>query len=167
MNLFGNRRLKDILSVFAITALLTITTFAQSDQSRIAGTVVDANGGAIAWASVIVKNEITGEERTVVAGDDGTFQVVALKPTTYTVSATANSFENSSQKGIELLVGQEVNVTLTLQPTGVTAQVDIVGGEESTINTSSASIGVNVTPREVASLPLRVLANKAAIIGDR
>ncbi|MGI8638385.1 MAG: carboxypeptidase regulatory-like domain-containing protein [Pyrinomonadaceae bacterium] len=142
------------LVLMSVGFLTPLAVRAQSDQSRIAGTVVDSSGGAIAGASVIVKNEKTGEERTVIAREDGTFQVVALKPTTYTVSGTANNFQTFSQKGIELLVGQEANVTLTLQPTGVTAQVDIVGGEESAINTASASIGVNVTPREVASLPL-------------
>ena len=137
-----------------ILALTAIISFAQSDQSRISGTVVDANGGSIGGATVVVKNEKTGEERNVVADADGTFLVVALKPTTYTVSAKATNFENASQKNIELLVGQEANVTLTLQPTGVSAQVNIISGEESAINTSSASVGVNVTPREVASLPL-------------
>ena len=141
-----------ILSV--ILALTAIISFAQSDQSRISGAVVDANGGSIGGAVVIIKNEKTGEERNVVTDADGNFLVVALKPTTYTVLAKANNFENALQKNIELLVGQEAKVTLTLQPTGVSAQVDIVSGEESAINTSSASVGVNVTPREVAGLPL-------------
>ncbi|CAN5588882.1 hypothetical protein BH18ACI1_BH18ACI1_15780 [soil metagenome] len=154
MNLFGNRQLKDFLSVFVITVLLTITTFGQTDQSKIAGTVVDANGAAIPGANITVKNEKTGEERTVVADNDGTFLVVALKPTNYTISATANNFEDFSQKGIELLVGQETNVTLTLQPTGITAQVNVVSNEEAALNTASASMGANVNQREVEGLPI-------------
>lgn len=137
-----------------IFALTSIESVAQSDQSRISGTVVDANGGSIGGATVIVKNEKTGEERNVVAGADGTFLIVALKPTTYTISASANNFQNFSQKSVELLVGQETNLILTLQPTGVTAQVDIVSGEEVSLNTASASLSVNVNPREVAGLPI-------------
>nr|MBA3693300.1 carboxypeptidase regulatory-like domain-containing protein [Acidobacteriota bacterium] len=158
MNLSKNKWLNSILSALTIFVFLTLAvsiSVAQSaDQSRIAGTVVDANGAVIPGASITVKNEKTGEERTVVAKDDGTFLVVALKPTTYTVTATANSFENFSQKGIELLVGQETDVTVTLQPTGVTAQVDIVSGEENVLNTTSASLSANVTQREVEGLPI-------------
>ena len=147
----------NIRSLFAIAIILVITTvfaFAQADNARIAGSIVDSTGAIIPGATIVVKNEKTGEERTVVAKDDGTFLVIALKPTTYTISATANNFENFSQKNVELLVGQETNLTVTLQPVGVTAQVDIVGGEEVTLNTSSASLSANVNQREVEGLPI-------------
>ena len=157
MNSLKNIKSSVIFSVLTFAFILVVMTtaiFAQSDQSRIAGTVTDANGAVIPGANIVVKNEKTGEERTVVAKDDGTFLVVALKPTTYTISATASNFENFSQKGVELLVGQETNLTLTLQPTGVSAQVDIVGGEEVALNTSSASLSANVNQREVEGLPI-------------
>ena len=137
-----------------ILALTAIIGFAQSDQSRISGTVVDANGGSIAGATVVVKNEKTGEERSVVTNADGNFLVVALKPTTYTVSASANNFQSFTQKGLELLVGKEANLVLTLQPTGVSAQVDIVANEEVSLNTASASLSANVNQREVEGLPI-------------
>jgi len=141
----------------AVTAILTVifltgAAFAQSD-SRLAGTVTDANGAVVAGASVTVKNEKTGEERTVVAKEDGTFIVVALKPSTYTVTATANSLE-FLQKGVELLVGQETNVSVILQVKGSVVQVDVVSNEELAVNTSSASMSANVNQREVQGLPV-------------
>lgn len=143
-----------LLNSFLFTLLSFSAALAQTDQGRIAGTIMDANGGAIVGATVTVKNEKTGEERTVVAGKDGSFQIIALKPTTYSISATANDFEPTSKKGIELLVGQEANIVLTMQPKGVTAQVDIVANDESVVNISSASMSANVNPREVGGLPL-------------
>lgn len=137
-----------------ILALTAIISFAQTDQSKIAGTVVDANGAGIAGAAVVVKNEKTGEERNVVTNDDGTFFVVALKPTSYTVSVTASNFQDYSKKGIELLVGKEATLVLTLQPTGVTAQVNVVANEEASLNTASASLSANVNQREVEGLPI-------------
>ncbi len=157
MNLTTHIGLKKILSAVACAILLAITAIisvAQSDQARVAGTVVDSTGAIIPGASIIVKNDKTGEERTVTAKDDGTFLVVALQPTTYTISATAGNFENFSQKNVNLLVGQETNLTVTLQPTGVTAQVDIMSGEEVSLNTSSASLSANVNQREVEGLPI-------------
>ena len=153
MNLFDNSRLKNVLSICSLVVILTMAAFAQSDKARIAGTVVDANGGTIIGAAVVIRNEKTGEERTVVA-EDGTFIVVALQPTTYTITATAANFEKFSQTGVNLLVGQEANLTVTLQPTGVTAQVNVVANDESSLNTSSASLSANVNQREVEGLPI-------------
>jgi hypothetical protein len=143
---------KSILTALLTVIILTGAAFAQSD-SRIAGTVTDANGAIVAGANIIIKNEKTGEERTVAANSDGTFIVAALKPSTYTVTASANNLE-FSQKGIELLVGQETNVSVILQIKGVSAQVDILSNEELAVNTSSASLSANVNQREVQGLPI-------------
>jgi hypothetical protein len=153
MNLSKNKStfasvLTAILTVFFLTGAIR----AQSD-SRISGTVTDANGAIVAGASVTVKNEKTGESRTVVADSDGTFTVVALKPSTYTVTATANSLE-FTQSGIDLLVGQETNVSVVLQVKGSVVKVDVVSNEELAINTSSASMSANVNQREVQGLPV-------------
>lgn len=157
MNLFSNKKYKSILSPFIAAvffAATAIAAFGQADSGRIAGTVTDAGGAVVAGATVTIKNEKTGEERTIVAESDGTFQVIALKPSTYTITTTAANFEKLSQTGIELLVGQEKNLTLPLQPKGVTAQIDIVADQEVSLNTSSASLSANVNQREVEGLPI-------------
>ena len=145
---------KTISTILIIVFSVFINISAQSELGRIAGTVVDKNGAAIAGAAVKVKNEKTGEERTTAAGSDGTFRVVALKPTLYSVTAISDNFEPASQKGIQLLAGQEANLVLTLQAKGVTASVDVVSGEDNVVNTSSASMSANVNPREVEGLPV-------------
>jgi hypothetical protein len=53
----------------AILTLFQVTGYAQTDQGRIVGTVVDANGGLVPGASVVVKNERTGEERTTTTNE--------------------------------------------------------------------------------------------------
>lgn len=142
------------LLVIALAALLALPLLAnaQVDQGRIAGTLTDSNGAIVPGATIVVKNERTGEERTATSNDDGHFIVSALRPSFYTVTASAKdlSFKTS---GVQVLVGQEVNLALVVQPTGVEARVDIVGAGE-TLATSSASMGVNVNPREVESLPI-------------
>lgn len=148
------RHLFQAVFVSVLVILFAAFAFAQSDQARIAGVVVDAAGAALPGATVTVKNEKTGEERTATADTDGSFIIAALKASFYTISASANNFETSSQKGVELFVGQSANLTLTLQPKGVAAQVNIVTGEEVGLNTASASMSANVSQREVEGLPV-------------
>lgn len=133
--------------------VLTAAASAQSD-GRIYGTVTDANGAVIAGASITVTNQATGEARTVAAKPDGTFAVLALKPSKYTVAASAGNFQTATQPNIDLLVGQQLNLELKLQAQGVAATVDVISGEDNVVNTSSASMSANVNPREVEGLPI-------------
>jgi hypothetical protein len=116
--------------------------------------VTDANHAVIPGATVTITNEATGEVRTVVTKDDGTFLVVALKPTKYTISAIATNFQATPKTSVDVPVGQAVNIELTLHPIGVTVNVDVVSGEDTIVNTSSASMSANVSPREVEGLPI-------------
>jgi len=54
----------------------------------------------------------------------------------------------------QVLVGQAMTVDVELRPVGGTESITIVGGEQTAIDTSSATMGANVNPREVQSLPL-------------
>jgi len=148
-----NRFVRAFTSVFILIFALIINISAQSD-GRITGTVTDANGGVVSGATVTITNEQTGEARTVTAKNDGTFSVVALKPSQYTVVVNGGNFETTTKKGVSVLVGQEVNLNVILQAKGVSVQVDVVSGEDNIVNTSSAAMSANVNPREVEGLPV-------------
>ena len=116
-----NRFVRAFTSVFILIFALIINISAQSD-GRITGTVTDANGGVVSGATVTITNEQTGEARTVTAKNDGTFSVVALKPSQYTVVVNGGNFETTTKKGVSVLVGQEVNLNVILQAKGVRSE---------------------------------------------
>ena len=149
-------RLRRTLRVFltlAIISIFPVLGMAQADQGRIVGTVTDANGGIVPGATVVVKSEKTGEERTATTNESGYYIVAALKPSQYTVIATAQNL-TVRVTNVQVLVGQELTLGLTLQATGVEAKVEITTSGETAIDTGSAAMGVNVNPREVEALPL-------------
>ena len=143
------------LIAMALTALFVLvpTASAQTDQGRIAGTVTDSNGALVPGATVVVKNGRTGEERTAITNEAGYFIISALRPSSYLVTVSAKDL-SAKASNVQVLVGQEVNLPLTVQPTGVEARVDIVGGGETGLETSSATMGANVNAREVEGLPI-------------
>ncbi|HJU54193.1 MAG TPA: TonB-dependent receptor [Pyrinomonadaceae bacterium] len=140
--------------VSLLTLLVPIAVFAQTDQGRIVGMVADENGALVRGASVLVKNEKTGEERTATTNDDGTFAVPALKASNYTIIATAPDFAPAQVTDVQVAVGQERNLNITLGTTEVTASVNIVAGTEAVTDTSSASMSATVNQREVEGLPI-------------
>jgi len=144
-------RLLQLLLIVA--AIGCLPAHAQQDQGRIGGVITDSQGAIVPGASVVVKNERTGEERTATSAESGSYIVSALRPSLYTISATAQNLTVRAT-GVQLLAGQELNLNLTLQATGVEAKVDIVAAADTGIDTGSAAMGVNVNPREVEALPL-------------
>jgi hypothetical protein len=142
-----------LVLAFALIFVLPSIAFAQADQGRIVGTVTDANGGIVPGATVVIKNDRTGEERTATTNESGYYVVSALKPSLYTVTANAQNL-TVRLSNVQLLVGQELNLPLSLQATGVEAKVDVRAAADTAIDTGSAAMGVNVNPREVEALPL-------------
>jgi hypothetical protein len=144
-----------LLVVIAIATLfvLPLAVNAQTDSGRIAGTVTDANGGLVPGAAIVVTNERTGEERTATTNDVGYFLVSSLRPSSYTVTATAKDL-SAKATNVQVLVGQEFSLTMVAQPATLAATVNINAGGEAALETSSAAIGANVNPREVEGLPI-------------
>jgi len=142
------------LTAIFLSLVLIIGISAQTDQGTIAGTVVDPQGAVLAGATVVVTNERTGKARTVTSDKDGAFKLTALEPATYTVTVTSGDFQVIKQAGVEVLVGVEKELSITMQPKGVAVNVDVVGGEDAVVNTTSASMGANVSGREVEALPI-------------
>src|ERR1043166_10270214 len=85
-------------------------------------TLFRANGAIVTGASIVVKNERTGEERTATSTDSGSYLLSGLRPSIYTLTACAQSLSVRASN-VQLLVGQELVLNLTLQATGVEAKV--------------------------------------------
>ncbi len=149
-----NSRFKTFALAVGLSLLLTLNLFAQTDQARIVGTVTDEAGALVPGATILVKNEKTGEERTVITNGDGAYIITALKASYYTITVSKTTFGVAESKNVQLSVGQELNLNITLQPAGATAVVNVVSESESAINMASASMSANVNEREVKGLPV-------------
>ena len=141
-----------VACVLAIGLFLPALAFAQAD-SRFSGVVLDPSGAVVPGASVVVKNERTGEERTVTSNAEGRYIVANLRPSVYTIRATFGELAPLQFDGLQLVAGQEFPLDLTLQAAGVTETVT-VQAQVSAVDISSASVGVNVSEREVQGLPV-------------
>ena len=66
------------LQAILMLCFLALASFAQDTSGRIVGTV-SAPDGAVAGATIVVRDNQTGKERTVVANENGTFEVSQLE----------------------------------------------------------------------------------------
>src|SRR5207253_9575559 len=79
--------------------------------------------------------------------------IPAVKASTYEVTATTTGL-GAKVTGVEVNVGRESTLNIALKVMDLTASINIIGSEEATVTTGSATMGANVYPREVGGLPL-------------
>ena len=114
---------------------------AQTSTARITGTVTDTSGAVVRSATVIAHNEQTGEDRTTVSSDGGTFVFFSLSPAQYTLHASATGFGNIELSKLTLKVGQEFVWTPALSVAVDNSTVTVNGDDSAELDTSSARIG--------------------------
>jgi hypothetical protein len=141
------------LTALLLVAASAATALAQVDQGRFTGTVRDQTNAFVAGATVKVKNERTGEERTALTNQQGYFLIGSLKPSVYTIRAEKDGFAAIEYTGMAIAVGQELNLDFEVKPAGVQEAVTVVGTAP-VLDLSSAHIGVNVGERDVNNLPV-------------
>ena len=142
------------LSAILAALSFSISLLAQTSGGRLIVTVTDQSGAVINAATLSIINERTSQERKVTTNSDGVYAALQLEPSTYTIRASQQGFGDSEAKGLTIQVGQELRSTLVLSVSSTSAVVNVEGGSLSTVDTSSAKVGVNVSEREVAELPL-------------
>src|SRR5580704_10347889 len=126
---------------------------AQDIFGRIAGTITDSSGGAVANAQVMITNEATLIRRNVAADKNGYFAADELPAGTYSVTAEQNGFKTTTKKGNVLAAGGRLTVDLTLVVGAVTEIVTVTATGD-TVNTTSGEISTTITEEQVRNLAL-------------
>ena len=125
---------------------------AQQTEARIAGTISDQNGGVLPGVTVTVTSSATGAARTAVTDEQGRYTITNLPPGTYTVAAELSGF-GASKQDVSVGLGDRKTVDASLQVAGLTESVTVAAAA-STMDLTSARIGVNVSPEEIEQLPV-------------
>jgi len=138
-----------------LTALFFCVALAkgQAVTGNISGTVMDASGAVIVGAQVVVTNTATGVSETLTSNDQGRYNAPDLVVGPYQVQASKSGFENIVQKNINLTVGSQLVINLTL-PVGQAQTTVTVETAVSQVETQSTAISSLVSPTQMTELPL-------------
>src|SRR5256712_6204721 len=142
-----------VAAIVALIAFGTCLSFAQTSTATILGTVKDTSGALIPGVSITVKHTESGLTRTVVSGERGGYNVPFLPVGPYELTTTMPGFKQQVRSGINLVVGQEAVVDLTLE-VGAAAETVTVSEEAPLVNTTTSSTSGVITEQQVKELPL-------------
>ncbi len=145
-----------ILSVIAVlVGLWHATLIAQSDRGTLTGTVLDATGGVVPEATVIVTNRATNSTARTTTTQSGVYVLPSLTVGTYKLRVEKNGFKAAEQPSIVLNASSTVRVDINLEIGEVSESVE-VSSSVAQLQTETAKITASVSNKMVDELPLVV-----------
>ena len=127
---------------------------AQDPRGSILGRVEDQSGALVPGVAIRVKNAATGVTASATANQAGSFQIPFLLPGAYQVEAELAGFKKFRRDGIEVRVGDAVELVLTMQVGAVTETVEVTA-ETPLLETATSSLGQVIDQRRILELPQR------------
>ena len=145
------------LLTYALLACLCLAAWpsasAQTVFGGIAGIVTDASGALVPGAKIVATNQKTGITFQAVSTSAGTYRFPELPLGSYTVTATAPGFRQSSSTNVTVHVQVTTSLNITLR-VGATAQTVTVNASGLHLETQTSDVTGSVTDREYLQLPL-------------
>jgi hypothetical protein len=143
----------EVLTGLVCVLLGVVAAWAQTGTGQISGTVQDTSGGVIVGATVRVVSERTEGSRTTTTSSSGTFVIPSLPAGPYTVEIESNEFRKYVIKNLEVTVGADHPMRVTLEPGPVTSTVT-VSETAVQVQTTEASVSSLVDGKTLSQLPL-------------
>jgi hypothetical protein len=139
---------------FVLILAVASGVFAQSQATTgvIEGTVFDPEGGVLPGATVTLLNTATNFEQVVTTGSEGRFRAVLLPLGPYRITVNLEGFANLVREGIDLSVGQTINLPINLQLAGVEQEITVTA-EAPVVETSRTEGSVRIDNAAVEGLP--------------
>jgi Carboxypeptidase regulatory-like domain len=109
------KRLFSHLLLPAVLFLAGSSAFAQLDTGTISGAVADITGNVVPNVKVVLRNELTGALREVVANSQGYYTFPLIPSGRYTLEIEQQGFKSYRRTGLVLQVNQNLNVAITLE----------------------------------------------------
>jgi Carboxypeptidase regulatory-like domain/TonB-dependent Receptor Plug Domain len=142
-----------IAGIAGLALMASLAPLQAQVTAAISGKVVDPTGTGVSGARVTVKSLETGATRSVTTDDAGNYRALSLPLGAQEVRAEKASFKVGIRTGIDLTVGQDAVVNLSLE-IGDVAQVVTVSGASPVVNTTTSTVSGLVGENQVKDLPL-------------
>jgi hypothetical protein len=128
---------------------------AQQLTATLGGIAADQTDARVPNATVVVKNDATGDIRNTKADKEGFWSVTALIPGTYTVTVSAKGFTSWEMNGIVLNQGDSRNIpNIHMKVGSESAEVTVISGSDAEVPTDTAEVSATLNNELVDSAVL-------------
>jgi outer membrane receptor for ferrienterochelin and colicin len=146
------------IAFFVLLPALFHVPIASAQVSKVGatleGTVSDTSGGAIANVTVTLQNTGTGQTRAALTDDRGSFHAPEIAAGAYEVIVERAGFAPYHRTGIDLAVGESVQLNIVLAPASSSAQLTVTAQAEG-MDVSQTSVVSTIDGERIEELPVR------------
>jgi len=122
-------------------------------SAAISGFVRDVTGLVVPVVSVTVRHVESGLTRTSLTSENGGYNIQGLPVGPYELTTDLQGFKQQVRRGINLAVGQEAVVNLTLETGGKAEQVTVTR-EAQLVNTTVNSTSGSINEGQIKDMPV-------------
>ena len=152
MNRFSWRSVAICSSLALALFACTFSGHAQQTLGSLNGTVLDPSGAAVSAATVTVNDAAINVSRTTKTQKNGFFQIFNLPVGVYSVSASSEGFQTTSEDGIEIVEAAARTVTISLKVGSATQTVEVTANP--LLNATDATNGYTLDTAQITATPL-------------
>src|SRR5271170_7083641 len=148
------------LGVWAVLGIVVLCGWAKpafsqggASAAQLNGTVRDASGGAVAKATLTLRDVGTNRTYTAVSNDNGLYVIPNLPPGSYELTTEATGFAKSTQTGIVLTVGQVATIDVSVS-VAQSAEKVVVTTETPPVEPTRTEISQVIDTKQIQDLPI-------------
>jgi outer membrane receptor protein involved in Fe transport len=142
--------------------LLSPSASAQTINGSISGLVTDANGAAVAGATVTATNTGNNQSRDAVTNEEGLYRISSLAIGNYTVKIEKSGFGSVSEV-TQVSSGADTTINFKLSAGSLSAQVEVTD-TGAVLETTQSQVIKTVDQRRILALPGRNTLNGLALL---
>jgi hypothetical protein len=146
--------MKQPCRLWVAATLTAIVACAQAvSVATVTGRVADEQGASVAGAKIRVTGTETGTVFTAVSNADGLYTLPSIPIGAYRLEATFPGFQTYVQSGLQLRVGDQLQIDVPMKVGSVSERVE-VQANAAIIQTQQSSISQVVDQQRIVDLPL-------------
>jgi hypothetical protein len=138
--------------VVALALLVSPVAYAQ--QGSIIGVAADDTKAVLPGVNVTATDQEAGRQLIAVSNEKGEYRLANVPAGKYTIQAELSGFSTVVLRDVEILVGQNATIPITMKLATVSETVTVLG-ESPLVDTASSQVAGNVDRRQMESLPLQ------------
>jgi len=138
---------------FCCCTSLLFASLACGQTAELSGTVRDPSHAILTGASVAIRNQDSGAERTTTTNQDGVYNFPFLTPGTYVLEVRATGFRPGTTTSLRLEVAQTARLDFVLELASTEESVNVVAGA-TPVRSESAAVSTVIDRQFIETLPL-------------
>src|SRR5215831_12251669 len=164
--------MKQLCLILFTVLFIGSSSFAQTTNASLSGTVSDSMGARVPSVQITAKNTQTGIVLTNITNEAGLYVFPSIQPGRYQLTAELPGFKTYTLNDIIVDVSARLTINVPLEVAAAQESVEVTAPPETPLAASTASVGSVINGRQILELPLPnrdtlgLVLTQAGLVGD-